>query len=137
MASRTVLLADNDRAVSALLGEALARSGHRVLAAFDGEQARSILMAEPVDVLVCDLDMPKLSGVEVVQWLASQARPPACVVISGFLDAATAQRLAARPFVRAVLQKPFDLFAFVGLVGQLAAGAGGNAGAAQQGGAPC
>jgi len=115
-----VLIADNDRAVSALLTEVLARTGLAVQPVYDGETARLRARDRDVAVLVCDLDMPRLSGIDVVESLAELADPPQVVVVSGYLDGAIQQRLSALPYVRGVLPKPFDVLAFAKRVHQLA-----------------
>ncbi|MEY4672977.1 MAG: hypothetical protein RL148_761 [Planctomycetota bacterium] len=107
-----VLIADNDRAVGGLLRELLSRSGAEVHMVEDGEAAKARLAQGGIDVLVCDLDMPRASGQEVAAWLATQPQQPAMLVVSGYVDEATRAQLGAMPFVRAVLSKPFDLFAF-------------------------
>ena len=71
----SVLLADNDAAVSGLLAEVLRRSGVEVEQVFDGEAARRRASERVPDVLVCDLDMPKMSGIDVLEaWLRHRAR---------------------------------------------------------------
>jgi len=115
-----VLIADNDRAVSALLAEVLARVGLEVRSVFDGETARLQARECGVAVLVCDLDMPRLSGIEVIESLADLAHPPHVVVVSGYLDGAIQCRLSAMPYVRGVLPKPFDLLEFAERVRVLA-----------------
>ncbi|MCA8965525.1 MAG: response regulator [Planctomycetes bacterium] len=125
----SVLLADNDAAVSGLLAEVLRRSGVEVEQVFDGEAARRRASERVPDVLVCDLDMPKMSGIDVLEALRDQPRQPPTLVISGYLDAAIEARLAQLPFVHTVLRKPFDLMMFAGLVRELAsAGGAGPAG---------
>jgi CheY-like chemotaxis protein len=116
-----VLVADNDRAVSSLLSEVLRRQGLRVLQAFDGEQAKAMVVDPCVAVLVCDLDMPKVSGLEVLDWLQDQPHRPHVVVISGYLDARIEGHLRAKPFVRDMQRKPFDLFRFAQSVQALVA----------------
>jgi CheY-like chemotaxis protein len=115
-----VLIADNDRAVSSLLGEVLARAGLAVQCVFDGETAREKAREHGVAVLVCDLDMPRRSGVEVIESLADLSQPPLVVVVSGYLDGGIQRRLGAMPYVRGVLPKPFDLLAFAEKVRVLA-----------------
>ncbi len=117
----SVLIADNDAAVSGLLAEVLRRAGVEVEQVFDGEAARRRAVEAVPDVLVCDLDMPKMSGIDVLEALRDQPRQPPTLVISGYLDAAIEARLAQLPFVRTVLRKPFDLMAFAQLVRELAA----------------
>ena len=116
----TVLVADNDPGVRALLAEVVARTGCRVLTAADGLEANAVLDRQRVDVLVCDLDMPRLPGTAVLAHAAGLPRPPLVVVVSGFLDGPTMARLRADPAVRAMLRKPFDVVAFGALVRQLA-----------------
>jgi len=108
----TVLIADNDSDVSELLRDVLQRRGLHVERCFDGEAASAMVREPGVQVLVCDLDMPRASGMEVVEGLSGLVQPPAVVVISGFMDAGTEQRLRALPFVREVLRKPFDVLLF-------------------------
>jgi CheY-like chemotaxis protein len=117
----TVLVADNDPGVRALLAELARRQGYGVRTAEDGEAACTELARGGVDVFVCDLDMPKLSGTQVLDWLGQQPHQPATVVVSGYLDARTTDGLARRPWVRASLRKPFDVLAFVQLLRGLAA----------------
>lgn len=116
----TILLADNDRAVSALLTEILRRFGIAVEPAYDGCEAMAKARLPGLGAIVCDLDMPKASGIEVLESLADLASPPPAIVISGYVDDAVRQRLQRLPFVRDVLRKPFDLMAFAGKVKALA-----------------
>lgn len=108
----SVLIADNDRAVSGLLGEMLKQTGLPVRFAYDGNEAARLARAPDIRLLVCDLDMPGATGVEVLEGLADLPTPPAAMVVSGYLDGSIERRLAALPFVREVLRKPFDLMRF-------------------------
>ncbi|MGE3172889.1 MAG: response regulator [Planctomycetota bacterium] len=116
----TVLVADNDPGVRALLAEVVRRQGFQVATASDGLEARAALLAAQVDLFVCDLDMPRMSGPQVLQWLAAQPNQPPVVVVSGYLDARSEADLGQLPCVRALLRKPFDVLAFVQLVQSLA-----------------
>lgn len=117
-----VLIADNDRAVNGLLCELIGQQGHRVVSAYDGRQAQAHLQQGAVALLVCDLDMPALDGLGVLEWLGNQRSPPPSLVVSGFLDAGIERRLREMPFVRGIYQKPFDLLAFGDKVNDLLAG---------------
>lgn len=116
-----VLLADNDAAVSSLLAEVLVRAGLAVEQVYDGEAAVYRASAGDIAVLVCDIDMPKISGIEVVEALRELPRPPLTLMISGYIDHAVEERLGRLAFVRAILRKPFDLLAFAEAVRSLAA----------------
>lgn len=124
-----VLLADNDIAVSSLLAEILSRGGFEVRQVFDGQSALEALGQAPPDLLVCDLDMPRKSGLLALEELArgdlarggAPTAAPPTLVITGYVDSGIERRLAALPFVREVLKKPFDLAGFVARLKLLAA----------------
>lgn len=118
-----VLIADNDRAVNGLLRDVLAQYGIPAEQSFDGRDAMVRAREPGIRVLVCDLDMPQADGSEVLESLADLPSPPQAIVVSGYLDGAMRARLAALPFVREVLAKPFDLLGFAALVRELVAAA--------------
>lgn len=111
-----VLVADNDAAVGGLLADVLARVGLGVGRAHDGCAAIAMARDPAVRVLVCDLDMPGASGQEVIASLADLPRPPAVVVVSGYVDSEVEDELRRWPFVREVLRKPFDVLEFAARV---------------------
>jgi CheY-like chemotaxis protein len=117
----SVLIVDNDPGVRALLAELLRRKGLLVETADDGVEAWQRLEQDPpVQVLVCDLDMPRMNGGELLQRLHDAERQPATVVVSGFLDEAQRRVFGERGWIRSVLRKPFDVMAFAGLVVEMA-----------------
>ena len=61
----TILLVDDEESIQKLLTYPLEREGYRVLQARDGEEALERFVAEPVDLVVLDLMLPKLGGLEV------------------------------------------------------------------------
>ncbi len=126
-AERTkVLLADNDAGVGRVLEQVLAREGIDVQWAADGEIAVQALRRGGFQLLICDLDMPKLSGEEVLEHLGKIPAAPPALVISGYLDASSNRRLLEIPGVRMTLRKPFDVFAFARLVADLSRGGSGE-----------
>lgn len=116
-----VLIADNDAAVSSLLTEVLVRLGLQVRQAFDGEVARHMARDPAVGILICDLDMPRVSGLEVLASLADLPHPPQSIVVSGYLDASIQDALGGLPYVCELLRKPFDLLKFADRVSAMAA----------------
>ncbi len=123
----TVLVADNDPGVRSLLVEVVRRQGCAVEGAIDGVAARERLEAGGIDILVCDLDMPRLSGNDLLAWIEARAVRPLVVVVSGYIDGKLEAALGSLRCVRSVLRKPFDVFAFAQLVRGLAAAAAANA----------
>ena len=60
--SSTILVVDDEARFREILGLALQRAGHRVLAAGDGRAALALLETETVDVVMSDLRMPQMDG---------------------------------------------------------------------------
>src|SRR5918996_2689993 len=61
----TVLLVDDEESVQKVLSYPLEREGYRVVQARDGEEALERYRAERVDLVILDLMLPKLGGLEV------------------------------------------------------------------------
>lgn len=122
--SASVLIVDNDPGVRGLLAEVIRRHGFEITLANDGADAREILLQRRFDVMVCDLDMPRVSGGELLAWVDGQDGAPRCIVVSGFLDGHTSSRLSALGCVVALLRKPFDILAFGSMVRDLVTAAG-------------
>jgi CheY-like chemotaxis protein len=105
-----VLFVDDDPAVRALVRQMLERVGYEVEVAGDGAAAVSAFRSRPADVVVCDLFMPEMNGIEVMTELAREFMGVRVVAVSGGgfegrVDLLPAARLLG---ARAVLKKPFD-----------------------------
>jgi DNA-binding response OmpR family regulator len=101
----TVLVVDDEPAMVGALGALLGQAGHRIVAAYDGEEALRRFREEPVDVVLLDLAMPGVDGAEVCRRLRAESDVP-IIVVSGERDrAATVELLdlGADDYVR----KPF------------------------------
>jgi DNA-binding response OmpR family regulator len=72
----TILLVDDEDSIQRLLAYPLERDGFRVVPAHDGEEALERFAAEPVDLVVLDLMLPKLDGLEVCKRLRAQSTVP-------------------------------------------------------------
>ncbi|MBX5484960.1 MAG: diguanylate cyclase [Myxococcaceae bacterium] len=71
--NRKILVVDDDRASVALIQNALAAHGYRFLTAHDGVQALSAIREARPDLIVMDVEMPRLSGVEVCRIVKANA----------------------------------------------------------------
>src|SRR6059058_4812216 len=74
--SATILLVDDEESVQKLLTYPLERDGYRVVQARDGEEALRRFAEEPVDLVVLDVMLPKLDGLEVCKRLRSESSVP-------------------------------------------------------------
>ncbi|MCF7821731.1 MAG: response regulator [Mariprofundaceae bacterium] len=71
-----ILIADDDRELCELLSEYFQSEGFTVLLAHDGEAALQRARNEPCDLMVLDIMMPKLNGMEVLKALRSTSSLP-------------------------------------------------------------
>jgi DNA-binding response OmpR family regulator len=72
----TILLVDDEESVQKLLTYPLERDGFRVVSARDGEEALRRFGEQPVDLVVLDVMLPKIDGLEVCKRLRSQSSVP-------------------------------------------------------------
>jgi DNA-binding response OmpR family regulator len=77
-----ILVVDDDDVFRAYLRSLLEREGHAVVEAPTGEDALTLLVDERPDLLVLDIEMPGMSGLELLNRLRNEARVPA-IVVSG------------------------------------------------------
>jgi len=105
-----ILVVDDDRAVLGTYLRAL--DAYAPLQADDGVEARAILSAVQVDVVLCDLQMPRMNGLDLMRWAKEHCQHPLWVVVSGqgtFEDVAQALKLGAFDFVCKPIQSPLQL----------------------------
>jgi DNA-binding NtrC family response regulator len=117
MTMRRILVVDPEPGRRAALADALERGGFAVLSAATTEQAVERVAAEPVQLVVADLQLPERSGLELVRALARAARATPAVVLAtpGTIeDAVAAMHLGARD----LLVPPFSPADLVRLVHQ-------------------
>jgi chemosensory pili system protein ChpA (sensor histidine kinase/response regulator) len=123
-AARRVLLVDDSVSVRRFVGHMLENGGFEVLTANDGAEALERLVDTTVDVVVTDLEMPRVNGYELIENLRrrpSTQEVPVVVLTTraGEKHWALARRLGVRHYVT----KPVDEQAFVRLVTDVAAAA--------------
>lgn len=118
-----ILVIDDDDAVRETVGKFLVSDGHEVLEAPDGAVAMRLLEETPVDLVIADLYMPNMDGIELTIRLGQQAPGVKILAISGGGHVAkhelleVAQRLGARR----TLAKPFSQQELLSLVRELLA----------------
>jgi DNA-binding response OmpR family regulator len=108
--SATILLVDDEEAVQKLLTYPLEHEGFRVLQARDGEEALRRFEAEHVDLVVLDLMLPKLDGLEVCRRLRAQSTVPIIMLTArdDELDKVVGLELGADDYIT----KPFSIREF-------------------------
>jgi DNA-binding response OmpR family regulator len=106
----TILLVDDEDAVQKLLTYPLEHEGFRVLQARDGEEALARFAGEPVDLVVLDLMLPRLDGLEVCRRLRAQSTVPIIMLTArdDELDKVVGLELGADDYIT----KPFSIREF-------------------------
>jgi two-component system cell cycle response regulator CpdR len=107
MAMIRILLAEDDTVMREYLARALGRSGYAVVAVDRGSAAMPLLEAEHFDLLLTDIVMPEMDGIELAQRAAELAPAMRVMFITGFA-AVTLKAGHAMPNAR-ILSKPFHL----------------------------
>ncbi|HEX5396245.1 MAG TPA: response regulator [Candidatus Limnocylindria bacterium] len=107
-----ILVADDDPAIRALLTELLSDEGYDVLEAVDGRAAVEIALARQPQVILMDLRMPHLDGIDATRALKADPRADGIRIIAmsaGYNLRSVADQLPAD----SLIAKPFDLDALL------------------------
>ncbi|MFN3614931.1 MAG: response regulator transcription factor [Rubrimonas sp.] len=124
----SVLLLEDERALRALLREALEDAGHDVVDAPDGRAARDPELVAATDVMVTDLMMPLCDGLEAIRSARAIKASVGIVAMSGGGRRVTTDflPLARELGADSVLYKPFLTSEMIEAVARAAGKAGGS-----------
>ncbi len=98
-----ILLIDDEKSIRNVLKDILQHEGYRIEEAADGEQGLQKMAAQPFDLVLCDIKMPKIDGLEVLQQIMQLQPDVPVIMISGHGTIETA--------VDAVKKGAFDFIA--------------------------
>ena len=131
-ASMQILIVDDSRTMRMLVNRTLRQAGyggHDMLEAADGVEALDLIQEQPVDLVLCDWNMPRMSGLELLQTLRARDNK----VLFGFVTSegtASMREVAAHEGANFVITKPFTAEIFSSVLGGITLG---NAAAGRQG----
>ena len=103
-----ILIAEDEANLRLVLQKELERLGYRVQAAPDGDAALRKLEESNVDVLLCDINMPRIDGMEVLRRVHEPPNPPEVIMLTGQATVETAveaMKLGAYDY----LTKPYSI----------------------------
>lgn len=80
MAYKKILLVEDDREISKLVEDHLSREGFQVITAFDGEEAERRLSGEQLDLILLDLMLPKISGMDLLDKIRDKSHIPVIIL---------------------------------------------------------
>ncbi len=111
-----LLVVDDEKNLRLVVQKELARQDHVVDTAEDGEEAWAKLESEDFDVLLCDINMPRLDGMELLRRLRDRSQnPPEIIMLTGqgtVETAIEAMKLGAYDY----LTKPYRIAELAALV---------------------
>jgi DNA-binding response OmpR family regulator len=101
----SLLITDDDAALRETMGGLFQPRGFRILMAGDGEEALKIVEREEVHLMLLDMHMPKLTGLETLRRVKQFNSLLPCILISALCDESLVE-LGRRAFAHSVLAKP-------------------------------
>ena len=120
--TKTVLTVDDSRTMRDMLMLALKDAGYRVIQAVDGVEGLEVLRAEGADVVITDINMPRMDGFGFIEGMRADPNHKATpvLVLTTESDAAKKQR-ARDAGATGWIVKPFDPAKLVDAVRRVAA----------------
>ena len=108
--SSTILLVDDEESIQTLLTYPLERDGYRVVQARDGEEALRRFSEEEIDLVVLDIMLPRVDGLEVCRRLRNESTVPIIMLTArdDELDKVLGLELGADDYIT----KPFSIREF-------------------------
>jgi len=113
----SLLITDDDAALRETFRGVLARLGCRTLVAADGEEALQIVQTREVHLVLLDMHMPRMTGLETLRMVRRFRALLPCILLSAQLDERIVEQ-AQREQAFSVLRKPVTRGQLVGVVTQ-------------------
>ena len=121
-AAKTILTIDDSRTMRDMLKMALGSAGFTVLQAVDGQDGLNVLARQPVDVIITDINMPKLDGYGVIRAVRSDPAYNATPILVLSTEAEQESKdIAKDAGATGWIVKPFDPEGLVNLVNAVCA----------------
>jgi CheY-like chemotaxis protein len=113
-----VMVIEDDDAVRSLVIRMLERVGHEVVATPDGREALRLFGQEPTDLVITDINMPGMDGIEVISAFRAMRAGVPIIAISGggLMPKELLLSSAAAMGAVEVVSKPFEISRLVGAV---------------------
>jgi two-component system cell cycle response regulator DivK len=115
----TVLIVEDNDLNSMLLSDLLTVNGYSTVRAHDGEEAMALVRSELPDLIVLDIQLPVVSGLDVIRWLKrdEQLRLIPVVAVTAFAMP-TEEQAMREAGCDDYMAKPISTHAFLRVVGQ-------------------
>ena len=110
MTTRQVLIVDDEPKMQRILEIMLKQMGHNALLASNGQEALEIIKVNCVDLVVSDLQMPVMTGMELLKNLREQGIDIPCIIITAYGTVQTAVEAMKHGAIDYII-RPFDIHA--------------------------
>ena len=107
LANRTILVVDDEESIRRLLTYLLQSHGYSVDCASDAREARQKLSDQPFALMLCDVNMPGESGLDLVRHILTEHRHTAAIMVTG-LDSSVLANAALDVGAFGYIVKPFE-----------------------------
>ncbi|HKP01455.1 MAG TPA: response regulator [Nitrospiraceae bacterium] len=105
----SILIIDDEASIRALLRTVLEMAGYEVMEAANGLEGIEVYRHRPTDLIITDIDMPEMNGLELTLALTRQFIHAKVIAISGIGGKHNPLDLAKLLGARHILQKPFSM----------------------------
>jgi len=105
---RRILIVDDDTSIVGLLQQFFESTGYHVEFALHGGDALTLIQHDPPDVVLLDIAMPGLDGVQVLQRILALEAAPPVIIVTGHEEGAHSEQTRALGAFD-YITKPFDL----------------------------
>lgn len=102
-----ILIVDDEKDIGFILGFELKNLGHEIETVTSAADAMEYLKTNDVDAILCDFQMPRMSGLDLFNWIKQQNKSIPFYILTGEPTMDTEQLLQSG--VKAILFKPQDL----------------------------
>ena len=116
LAMATILIIDDEEIIRVLLRSALQAEGYEVTEAVNGRQGLALYRRRPVDLVITDIVMPELNGLDMLLELTREFLDAKVIAISGAGEEKNVLDVAKLLGARQTFQKPFNMSQFLGAV---------------------
>ncbi|HEY1011245.1 MAG TPA: response regulator [Herpetosiphonaceae bacterium] len=108
---KTILVVDDETSLLEMITDVLEEEGHRVITAMNGQEGLAALIRQRPDLIICDVMMPVMDGVEMCRTM--QANPAYAGIPVLMISAAREGRIKDQCAYQGFLSKPFGLDALL------------------------
>lgn len=103
----TVLIVDDDRLIMKLFTINLTAKGYKVLSAYNGKEGLEVISEHEPDVIILDIMMPIMNGLEMLEELRKISEIPV-IIVSGYGEPESVEK-ARKLGIECFMNKPFEM----------------------------